>query len=52
MEELSERVGECCNLLEDALAEQDWDLVREIIEKLDELYEDMERSVFGDYDVD
>jgi hypothetical protein len=52
MEELAERIGECCNLLEDARDEQDWDLVQEIIDKLDDLYEELERSSFGEFDLE
>lgn len=53
MDDIIERIGECCNLLEDATEELDWDLVARVIKKLDELYEELDRSSssFGfDYD--
>ena len=43
MEELTEIVGRLCNILEDAKAEGDWELVDTVIIQMDELYEDLER---------
>ena len=52
MEELTEIVGRLCNMLEDASEEENWDLVENVIQALDELYEDLERkssNPFEDY---
>lgn len=51
MEDLADRIGQLCNLLEDAKDERDWDLVTEVIDKLDELYDELDKSFFEDDDL-
>jgi archaellum component FlaC len=50
MEELQEKIDNLCTSLEDAYEEKDWSGVQSVIDRLDELYEDLERtsSGFGD----
>jgi hypothetical protein len=50
MEELADKIGEYCNLLEDAIAENDWSVVEDVVEKLNLLYEELDKSCFGDFD--
>ena len=52
MEDIAERIGQYCNLLEDAKEERDWDLVQEVIDMLDELYEELDKSEFDEFDID
>jgi hypothetical protein len=52
MEELADKIGQLSTLLEDAKEESDWDVVQEVITKLDELYEDLDRRFLDEqYDV-
>jgi hypothetical protein len=51
MEELTVKIREICFMLEEAYDVQDWNIVQECIEKLDELYDIAETSS-GDYDLD
>ena len=51
MDEILEKIDNLCTLLEDAHEEQDWDLVSKVIEGLDDLYEDIDRSTSG-FDTD
>ena len=44
MENLTELIGNLCSLLEDAIEEQEWDLVNTVAERLSTLYEEMDRS--------
>ena len=51
MANLSEEIGRICNILEDAVEEQDWKLVQKMIDELDSLYERLDRQENGyDYD--
>jgi hypothetical protein len=51
MASLSEEIGKICNILEDAVEEQDWKLVEKMIRDLDSIYERLEREERG-YDFD
>ena len=51
MGKLTEELGRILNLLEDAVEEQDWALVKKMIEDLDDIYEQLEKQEAGfDYD--
>ena len=51
MGKLTEELGRILNLLEDAVEEQDWSLVKKMIEDLDDIYEQLEKQEAGfDYD--
>lgn len=51
MGKLTEELGRILNLLEDAVEEQDWALVKKMIEDLDNIYEQLEKQDAGfDYD--
>ena len=51
MANLSEEIGRICNILEDAVEEQDWKLVQKMIDDLDDIYERLDRQENGyDYD--
>jgi len=52
MKNLTEEIGRICNILEDAVEEQDWKLVSKMIDALDDVYMtlDKEESSFGVYD--
>jgi len=51
MGKLTEELGRILNLLEDAVEEQDWALVKKMIEDLDDIYEQLEKQESGfDYD--
>lgn len=51
MGKLTEELGRILNLLEDAVEEQDWILVKKMIEDLDNVYESLEKQDSGfDYD--
>ena len=53
MANLSEEIGRICNILEDAVGEQDWKLVEKMITELDDIYEKLDRQENGfDYDDD
>lgn len=47
MKNLTEEIGRICNLLEDAIEEQDWKLVEKMTEALDDVYESLERQDSG-----
>lgn len=47
MKNLTEEIGRICNLLEDAVEEQDWKLVQKMIVALDTVYLQLERSESG-----
>jgi len=50
---LTEELGRILNLLEDAVEEQDWALVKKMIEDLDNIYEQLEKQESGfNYDYD
>lgn len=52
MEDITEIVGRLCTMLEDAVEENNWDLVGTVAKDLDELYEDLEKkssNPFGEY---
>ena len=51
MGKLTEELGRILNLLEDAVEEQDWVLVKKMITDLDAIYESLERQESGcEYD--
>jgi hypothetical protein len=51
MGKLTEELGRILNLLEDAVEEQDWSLVKKMIDDLDNIYEQLEKQESGfDYD--
>jgi hypothetical protein len=51
MGNLSEEIGRICNILEDAIEEQDWNLVKKMTQELDDIYEKLDRQESGfDYD--
>lgn len=51
MKNLTEEIGRICNLLEDAHEEQDWKLVQNMINALDDVYEMLDRADSGfDYE--
>lgn len=51
MTQLSEEVGRIVNILEDAVEEQDWNLVKKMINELDGIYERLDKQENGfDYD--
>lgn len=51
MTQLSEEVGRIVNILEDAIEEQDWNLVKKMINELDAIYERLDKQENGfDYD--
>jgi hypothetical protein len=47
MDDLTTLIGKFCNLLEDAIEEQDFKLVKVVLKEMDELYEDLERKSNG-----
>lgn len=47
MTNLSEEIGRICNVLEDAIEEQDWNLVKKMTEELDNIYEQLDRQENG-----
>ena len=51
MAQLSEEIGRIVNILEDAHEEQDWGLVKKMIDDLDEIYNQLDRQESG-YGVD
>jgi hypothetical protein len=53
MGQLSEDIGRIINILEDAVEEQDWNLVKKMINDLDDIYNQLDRQESGyieDYD--
>ena len=51
MAQLSEEIGRIINILEDSIEEQDWGLVKKMIDDLDEIYNQLEREESG-YGID
>lgn len=49
MKNLTEEIGRICNLLEDAVEEQDWKLVKKMIDSLDDVYLMLEKQDSGYY---
>jgi|TARA_B100000925_G_scaffold272543_1_gene236548 hypothetical protein len=47
MGNLSEQIGRITNLLEDAVEEQDWNLVKKMTEELDDIYNQLDRQESG-----
>jgi len=47
MGQLSEEIGRICNILEDACEEQDWNLVKKMIEDLDDIYNQLDKQESG-----
>jgi len=51
MGNLSEQIGRICNILEDAIEEQDWELVKKMTNELDDIYSRLDKQESGfDYD--
>lgn len=51
MGNLSEEIGRIVNILEDAIEEKDWNLVKKMTEELDDIYEKLDKQESGfDYD--
>lgn len=49
MATLAEEIGRICNILEDAVEEQDWNLVKKMCSDLDDVYERLDREDSGMY---
>jgi len=49
MANLSEEIGRICSTLEDAVQERDWNMVNDIVDELNELYERLDREESGGY---
>lgn len=47
MKNLTETIGQLCNLLEDAIEEQDWDIVTRVTTQLSDLYDELDRSEYN-----
>ena len=47
MAQLSEDIGRIVNILEDAVEEQDWSLVQNMIDDLDDIYNRLDRQESG-----
>ena len=47
MGQLSEEIGRITNILEDAVEEQDWNLVTKMIEDLDDIYNQLDKQESG-----
>lgn len=47
MENLTETIGNLCNILEDAVEEHDWDRVQQVITQLSDLYDELDRSEYN-----
>jgi len=53
MSNLAEEIGRITTILEDAHEEQDWGLVKKMIEALDDVYEELDKQESGfNYDYD
>jgi hypothetical protein len=51
MKNLTEEIGRITNILEDAYEEQDWKLVKKMIDALDDVYTTLEKADAGfDFD--
>tara|TARA_B100000900_G_scaffold359858_1_gene331592 strand:- start:1285 stop:1446 length:162 start_codon:yes stop_codon:yes gene_type:complete len=51
MGQLSEDIGRIVNRLEDAIEEQDWTIVQNMIDELDDIYNQLDRQESG-YDIE
>lgn len=49
MKNLTEEIGRICNILEDAVEEQDWKRVQKMIDALDDVYTELEKQEQGFY---
>lgn len=49
MKNLTEEIGRICNILEDAIEEQDWKLVQKMTEALDDVYMMLDKQESGFY---
>ena len=47
MDDLPTLIGKFCNILEDAIEEQNWRDVKIVLKEMDALYEDLERKSSG-----
>ena len=47
MANLAEEIGRITNILEDAVEEQDWNLVKKMIDDLDDIYNRLDRQDSG-----
>lgn len=47
MANLTEEIGRITNILEDAVEEHDWGLVKKMIESLDDVYEELDKQESG-----
>ena len=47
MGNLSEEIGRIVNRLEDAVEEQDWNIVQNMIDDLDDIYNQLDRQESG-----
>lgn len=47
MDDLTTLIGKFCNILEDAIEEQNWRDVKIVLKEMDALYEDLERKSSG-----
>lgn len=47
MTNLTETIGNLYNSLEDAIEEQDWDVVQQVTTELSELYEELDRLEYN-----
>jgi hypothetical protein len=47
MANLAEEIGRICNILEDAVEEQEWSLVKKMIDDLDDIYNRLDRQESG-----
>lgn len=47
MSNLAEEIGRICNLLEDAIEEKDWNLVKKMTDELDDIYNQLDRQDSG-----
>ena len=46
MEDILDNIANITSLIEDAINESDWDLVKEAKEELDELYADIDKNSY------
>jgi hypothetical protein len=51
MDDLTTLIGKFCNILEDAIEEENWRDVKVVLKEMDALYEDLERRSSG-FDTD
>ncbi len=47
MDDLTTLIGKFCNILEDAIEEENWRDVNIVLKEMDALYEDLERKSSG-----